>query len=428
MSKGRFLTGLAKAAIYARIIVHVPLYYLVRPDNFHSPLDYWRFLRRAFRLLLVFRHNKIVKTFNGYKLHLYLPAYPSRAFFYALESKLLQNPPGPTTVVFSMTKACTYHCKHCYQREDTGADLPEAALINTARQVRDMGVAMFDIEGGEPFSRFERLLNLVQSFDNRTEIWVNTTGANVKPGMMEKLKQSGLFGLMVSIHSSDPEVHDELTGISGAFTVACDILRKCRELGLVAAINTVLSEEEVKAGGIKRIMALADQLGCDYVQLIHPKPAGEWLGRKEEMQTSKQLIADIRREHLRYNSPAKRDFPSLAAQVFEEAESVLGCTAGAIDRFYIGASGEVQPCEFLNISFGNIKEEPFPVIYTRMRSYFPYPCCDWLCCTQANAIYRILEHNNIKHTPLPWPQTKDLVESWDRGPATPIYDRLGIYK
>ena len=426
--KTRFLTGFSKALIYLRIILHVPGHYLVRPSFFKSPLEYFRFLRRALQLLMIFRHNKAVRVFNGYKLHLYLPAYPSRAFFYALESKLLKHPSGPTTVVFSMTKACTYRCKHCYQKNDKGSDLDEALMVDTALKVRDAGVAMFDIEGGEPFVRFERLLGLVDAIDDRCEIWVNTTGSGVEPGMMEKLKGAGLFGGMVSIHSPDAKIHDDFTGKHGSFETACSILGTCRRLGMVAAFNTVLSEDEIKSGGIGRIMALARDLDCDYVQLIHPKPAGVWLGRKEDMQTDESVIQMVRKEHLRYNSPQKRSCPSLAAQVFEEAEHVLGCTSGAIDRFYVGASGEVQPCEFLNISFGNVNEESFDEIYNRMRSYFPEPCSDWLCCTQADAICEIFKKREGHDTPLPWSETKQLVDNWERGTKTPIYEKLGIYK
>ena len=287
---------------------------------------------------------------------------------------------------------------------------------------------MFDIEGGEPFLRFDRLLKLLEALDDRCEIWVNSTGAGIEPGMLEKLMEAGLFGLMVSIHSPNAEIHDQFTGIPGSFQIAYDTLRTCRKMDLAAAFNTVLSEKEVKSGGIAEIMKLACDLDCDYVQLIHPKPAGTWLGRKEGMQTDPGITQTVCMEHIRYNSRKKHNYPSLAAQVFEESKSIFGCTSGAVDRFYIGASGEVQPCEFLNISFGNVKEEPFNIIYKRMRSYFQKPCQDWLCCTQAESINDIFKNQNIRHTPLPWEETIHLVNNWHRGKPTALYEKLSIYK
>jgi len=41
--------------------------------------------------------------------------------------------------VYSMTKACSYACPHCYQRHDHGPDLEEDLLLGTARAVVDAG-------------------------------------------------------------------------------------------------------------------------------------------------------------------------------------------------------------------------------------------------------------------------------------------------
>lgn len=420
-----FLTGTGKLLLYLRIILHVPCHYAGLLGK--QPVRYVQFLLRALRLLLVFRHNKPVRTAAGWKLHLYLPAYPSPAFFYALESKLLRTPPGPTTVVFSMTKACSYHCPHCYQHQDAGADLEQPRLLDAAQAVVDAGVAFFNIEGGEPFLRFPRLLTLVQHLDRRTEVWINSTGAHRQPEMLPALKAAGAAGFIVSIHSPDAATHDAFTGVPGSFATACELLRACREAGLGTAINSVLSEAELRAGHLPQLMALARDLDCDFVQLIHPKPAGNWLERREQMQTAPDLIAEVRRQHLLYNSGARCEYPSLAAQVFEEAEHVLGCTAGAVDRFYINANGEVQPCEFLNLSFGNVTAEPFPEILARMRSFFPEPGIDWLCCTQANAIQALMHQHHLTQTPVPWPITQELTTTWHRGKPTPLYQKLGIY-
>lgn len=429
MTTRRFITGFGKVCFFIRLALGVVLRYALRPSAFHwSPLAYLRFLSRALSLLLVFRHNKIVRVFNGWKFQLYLPAYPSQAFFYALESKLLRTPPAPITIVYSMTKACSYHCAHCYQQQDSGADIEEALLIATARRIQEAGVAMFDIEGGEPFLRFPRLLALVRAIDGRSDVWVNTTGAQMTEEMLAQLKDAGLFGLMVSIHSPKAVTHDAFTGVPGSFTLACETLRLCRRMGLVAAMNSVLSEQDVRDGGVDRLMELARELACDYVQLIHPKAAGRWLGKETELQADATLLREIERLHLLYNSRLRPDYPSLAAQAFEEKASAVGCTAGGIDRFYVNAYGEVQPCEFLNLSFGNVQEEPFEVIFARMRSYFPEPCTDWLCSKHAGAIHALFQEHGLTRTPLPWAITQQLVKQWDRGEPTRLYAKMGIYR
>ncbi len=429
MMKRADRTGGGKALLYLRIALHVAGRYGARPRSFGwSPIRYAVFLRRALRLLLAFRHDKPVRTPQGWKLHLYVPAYPTPAFFHTIEAKLLMEPPGPTTVVYSMTKACQYRCPHCYQRKDRGADVEEARLHATARRLQEMGVAFFDIEGGEPFLRYDRLLSLVRALDARSEIWVNTTGDGATPERLEELRQAGVAGLMVSVHSPDAAVHDAFCRVPGAFETACRCVRQAGEAGLAVAFNSVLGEEALGQGHLTELMALADELGCHFVQLIHPKPSGGWLGREEDMQQGEAILGQVREAHLLYNSAGSPCTTALAAQAFEEQSGVLGCTAGAIDRFYVNANGELQPCEFLNISFGNLNDEPFEVVWGRMRAAFPDARSDWLCCTQAPEIHRLFVETGGKHTPLPWELTRGLVEGWDRGEPTPLYRKLGIYR
>lgn len=418
-----------KFFLYSFIAIHVAIHYALEIKKWQWSFgDYLKFLKRALTLLLIFRHNKIVKVSNGYKLQLYLPAYPSKAFFRSIESKLCQKPPTPLTIVFSITKACGYKCQHCYQRKDQVSELDEAIMIDTAKKMQDLGVCMFDIEGGEPLLRYQRLLHLLESLDDRSEIWVNTTGFSLTEDKLLEMKSMGLFGLMISIHSPNPEKHDAFTGIKDSFKIASDAIKLCHKHKVVSAINSVLSEDEIREGKLADLMELAKELNCDYVQLIHPKPAGKWLGNSTKMQKDEDILKKIEEAHIYYNSAKNSSFPSLSAQVFEEAENNLGCTAGGIDRFYLNATGELQPCEFLNISFGNVSKENFATIFARMRETFSCPCSDWLCCTRANEIYRFYQDNNITETPLPWDKTQILIKNWQQTNPTQLYKKLGIYK
>ena len=419
----RFLTGSSELALYARIALHVAGRYLFRV----SPADYPRFLRRALTLLLNFWPNKPVRIACGTKIYIYLPAYPSAAFFRALDAKLLRTPPGPVSAVYSMTKACTYHCPHCYQRQDAGADVPEETLVATALAMERLGVAFLNIEGGEPFLRYERLRNLVRAAASETEIWVNTTGSGVTREQLRELRDAGLCGIMVSLHAPEAAAHDAFTGVPGSFDAASLTVRLCRELNLGTAINSVLSESDIRGGRLDAMMALARALDCDFVQLIHPKPAGRWLGNPDALQIDGAYLAALRATHLRYNSRRCRGFPVLAAQVFEERPEGLGCTAGGVDRFYVNAAGEVQPCEFLNVSFGNVTREPFDAIFARMRAAFAAPTREWPCCTRSQRIADLLKRHDLKTTPLPSEYIAEFMSDWKRGEQPDVYRRMGLY-
>ncbi len=419
-----------KTLLYMRIALHTMA--RIMPG---LPAREWpRFLRGAWLLLGHFYRHRPVRIARGWKLHLYLPAYPTRAFFEAVRAKLVARPPKPVSVVFSITKACAYHCPHCYQRRDAGLDVPEELLIQTACAVVDAGVSFMNVEGGEPLLRFDRLLALVRAMDERVEIWVNTTGA-VDPenaallrGRLAQLRDAGMCGIMVSIHSPEREAHDAFTGVTGSFDAACAVLRVAGELGLGTAINSVLPADAIRRGGIGAIMALADACGCAFVQLIHPKPSGLWLngGRGLDDACEADVLALIRKAHAARNAAFTRG-AALSAQIFEERPDGLGCTAGGVDRFYVNATGEVQPCEFLNLSFGNVRDEPFADIFARMRAAFPAPSTRWVCTELGPKIAAFMAERHVTLTPLPSALTAEFLATIPRGPQPGLYAKMKIY-
>lgn len=423
-----FITGWRKYPVFARIVLHVVGRYARVALCGGMPLRrYPRFLWRAFLFLRTVRHNKLVRIGRKTKLQLYVPAYPTPAFWHALE-KLYRPVPGPLSVVLSMTRACTYECPHCYQRLDKGADLEIERLVDVVRSMQTLGVSMFDIEGGEPLLRCDRMVRLLDALDDRAEVWMNTTGADLTEEKLDRLVGAGLRGVMVSLHAPDAAAHDAFTGVEGSFQVACDALDRFGERGLFTAINCCPSPETILDGGLDRILEIGKTHACSFVQVIHLKAAGGWLGRGD-VGGPPEHIEKVRRLHLAYNGGGTlRGHPGVAAQVFDEQEDLFGCTAGGVDRFYVGADGEVQPCEFLNVSFGNVREESFETIFARMREHFPTPGTDWLCCTEAESIANAIREHGLERTPVPWEVTRELVKGWSHGDDTRLYQRLGIYE
>ena len=412
MSASRFITGLSKLLFYVRM----------------SLVCAWRYrsisvLLKASKFTGIFFKHKLVKLPSGeYKLDFYMPRYPSEAFFTAMEDKVLRKPPRPVSVVLSITKACAYKCPHCYQRKDAPQELPLPLLLENVRKMRDFGIVAWAVEGGEPMLRFERLEAVLKEISG-LEVWVNSTGHGATPEKITRLAELKVTGVMSSIHSVNPEEHDRFTGMPGSWQRALDFLHDCQQAGMLIGFNTVLTDRQIVDGGIDNIMALAKANNCDYIQLIHPKACGAWMGKEFDSNLAQEAIRVAKAAQLRYNSSREKHAPVLTAQVFEESPEMLGCCCGGIDRFYVGASGEVQPCEFVNISFGNLQEVSFETAYDRMRQCFAVPCEEWTCCLHAK---EIAAHAG-DHLPLPWSETEKLVQNWKPGTPTKVYQSIGIY-
>ena len=429
--KQKAMTGILKPLVYAYIVCYVFVYYSIKVLTLKMGFGrFFRILLRLIRLVKALYPNKVMRINGKYKIQLYLPAFPSRPFWHSLEKfDPVTKEPGPITVVFSMTKACTYKCPHCYQKEDNGPDVSIELLKKTAQEMQDIGVSMFDIEGGEPLIRFERLMDLLSAYDERAELWVNTTGYTLTEEKAKRLKEAGLYGVMISVHTPDNVEYDKFTGVDGSFESAKKAAKIFQKYGIVTAINFCPTADVIRAGGVEKLMQLAQDWDCSMVQIIHAKPSGGWLYQRDEIYESKELMKKLFDFHDFYNeSKDASKWPSALFQVFEESKKTFGCTAGGVDRFYINHEGEIQPCEFLNVSFGNIQKEPFKVIFKRMREHFETPGTEWLCCTEAPSIGQLIKDKQLKKTPVPVEHTIELVKKWNKGEDTKLYKDLGLYK
>lgn len=423
MIKTKNVTGLGKSFFAVRVKLYILFYYL--PEIFKGKISlrrYLLFLRRLLYFLSKIYHNKFVKIGNTVRLGLYIPRFPSTAFFTACRKFMVFDAKLPcTTVLISVTSACRFNCEHCYQKKDLGKDINIDLTIEAVKRLQDMGVAFFNIEGGEPFLVYERLKKLCAAIDRGAEVWVNSTGDGMSIERLRELKKLGLTAIMFSLHSTDPKKVNAFMQSDKAWDTLNEGIRLCHQADVAVSFNSCFKRDDFYNGNFEKLMDKAKEFNACLVQLIKPKPSGGWLESGVES-FSESDIAKVKELVYAYNNDARyKDYPSISAQIIEEDPAVFGCTAGGTDRFYINAKGDVQPCEFLNISFGNIAQEDFSAIYSRMRSCFEEPGECWLCEKYSPAILKILKENNLKMLPLSQELSKKIYLDWDRGKLTEIY-------
>jgi MoaA/NifB/PqqE/SkfB family radical SAM enzyme len=421
----RTIAGIERFLFLQKMKVKIFFRYL--PMLYLGKMSVQRFMTLLKRLLFFLTklyHNKFVRFDGKTRLDLYVPSFPSPAFFTACNKFSVFGKKLPcVTALISITSACRYDCPHCYQKRDRGKDVSINLLDSAVRYLQDAGVAFFNIEGGEPFLVYDRLKQICAAIDHRSEIWVNSTGDGMTLERLSELKILNLTAIMFSLHSADPATLNRFMRSDKAWENLERGIALCHQADIPVTFNSCVPKQDFFNGSFDRIMEKAREFTGCLVQLIKPKPAG---GR---MELGVEIYTDDDRRRItaiinRYNhDPAYRSFPAIAAQFIEETPEVFGCTAGGTDRFYINAKGDVQPCEFLNISFGNIAEEPFPEIYTRMRDCFDKPGETWLCEAYAQKIKELAGDKVV--LPLDIKKSSQVYETWDRGKRTVLYQRCG---
>lgn len=425
MKRINYKIGLNRAIYNQKIMIYVFFHYLLEVINGRlEAKNFIKVLRRLMIFLSKMKENKYVQSGDETKMNLYIPAFPTAAFYKAC-SKVINIEPKMRciSVLISVTSACKFNCEHCYQKLDSGKDVDIDLLVETVQKLDDMGVAFFNIEGGEPFLVFERLKKVCSTI-KVGEIWINSTGDGISLEKLKILKEMGVKGIMFSLHSSNPEKINKFMGKADAWSKLTKGIELCHLAGLDVAANSCLMKSDFYDGTFQQVMNIAKEFGVSILQLIKPKPSGAWLNsdlelfNQDDLDYVKELVNNYN------NKQEYEDYPMIAAQIIDESTENFGCTAGGTDRFYINAKGDVQPCEFLNISFGNIKDGNFDEIYDKMRNEFEIPGDCWLCEKYSNQIGKIFTENNLKSLPIPPELSCHVYDNWNRGKCPDFYDKV----
>lgn len=386
---------------------------------------FYYFMKRISLLPIVIKNNKYVKVGDKTRIGLYIPAIPSRAYYTTCDKYLEFDKPFPClTVLISITSACGFKCEHCYQKGDIGKDIDIELVISAVKRLQDLGAAYFTIEGGEPFLVYDRLKSICEAIDDRSEIWIYSTGDKFTRERLLELKSLGVTAISFSMHSPYPEKLNEFMKSDNAWDTMVKGINLCHDVDMPVAFNMCVAKNDFYNGTFEEIMEKVKAFNACMIQIIHPKPAGAWLHESVD-EFSDEDINHVKELVKLYNfGKDYKDYPAISAQIIEEDKEVFGCTAGGIDRFYINAKGDVQPCEFLNISFGNIVKEDFDIIYERMRAQFQTPSDCWLCSTYGEDISKVCHSNNINVLPLDKEMSKEVYLNWDKGNPTKFYEEL----
>lgn len=385
----------------------------------------YKFLKRSVLFSKVTKTNKYISINGKTKIDVYLPGLGTKAYIKALDKLATTKGPMPcSSALISVTSACRNRCDFCYQKLDKGGDLEIEYLLQSVDYLKNHGVSFFTVQGGDPFLRYDRLKKVVTQIGDGAEIWINSTGDGMDYLKLEELKKLGVSTVVFSLHSLNPDEFNHFFNNPNAWNNLVAGIGLCHKLGIAVAFNVTLFKPDFYNGKFEAVMDKALDLGACYVQIIKPKPSGEWLSKEIDDFVHEDFIYIKRLIH-KYNHNSKyKKYPSIWAQMINEHKDVFGCIAGGIERVYLNSKGDVQPCEFLNLSFGNVKETSMEIIFKRMHKHFSEPHTAWLCETCAKDIHCEYKKTSDASLPLNYETSKRLLDSFDMGEKTKFYQKI----
>lgn len=328
--------------------------------------------------------RKMVRFGDSYFTALTLPHYPSRAYDHMVARGGLNCAAAGTllkqqidTAILAVTRNCELHCQHCYEHFNVGAGevVPVWRWKEIIADLQRIGTNVVVLSGGEPMLRYDGVLELLSTANkDLSDFHLHTSGRGVTLERAVSLRGAGLTSAAVGLDDVVPERHDKLRGRRGTHREAVNALKCFHRAGVFTYVNLCATRELVRSGDLWRYFEFVKSLDVGFIQLLEPRPCGGYFLDGEDV----MLTDNDRRTMMDFfvggNCSRKfREYPVIYYVAFTESAEQMGCMMGGLSHFTIDSLGNVNPCVFLPLSFGNIMQEEFITIFQKMREAIPRP-------------------------------------------------------
>ncbi|MHA1195788.1 MAG: radical SAM/SPASM domain-containing protein [Promethearchaeota archaeon] len=348
-----------------------------------NPLyDRFRLFRLIIMLLLessFYKNSPFIGRWKGKRVsNTFAPpvgSHPQLRAFKGLVRNYLLGYSYPVACTFAVTYKCQCKCVHCSAGKHVRRGLEELSTEEAKRVIDEsqkLGVTIIAFTGGEPLLR-DDIFELIAHVDKKKAMPIMfTNGQFLSEENAQKLVDAGLYSLFVSIDSPVPEEHDKLRGVPGLFNDTIEGIKRMKSKGVFVNLSSYAIRSSTERGMYKKLYQLAKELDLDNFILFDGVPTGAMLKNVDEMLTPEQ-----RQEIYEYSAKLFKETakPPLSSQSWQNSIEAylagIGCLAANI-QFYITAYGDIAPCDFTPLSFGNIRKEPLKKIWRRMISHPAY--------------------------------------------------------
>lgn len=256
-------------------------------------------------------------------------------------------------VDLAVTYRCNFDCVHC-SASRLGDPARREMTVEDYRRLGDdlaaAGVLVVQITGGEPVLRPDLEAILTALGPDRFFISMGTNARLLDRARLASLRRAGLDNLCVSIDDWDEAEHDRWRGEEGTHRRALEVIDLAAELDLRVMVFWVATHQNVRGRGFEELIEYTRRKGA-LLLVGWAVPTGNWNANQEVLLTPDDLdyLEQVHERHLHVRTD------------FEANYLHFGCGAGK-EKLYVTAYGDVVPCAFVHIRFGNVFEKPIEEI------------------------------------------------------------------
>ncbi len=381
-------------------------------------------LKQKLALNYVSKESKLTRLNGKIFSNTFTPYYPSPAYNRFLKGVVAAGKgiPMPVVTNFAVTPKCPCNCWHCSFSDRSREDILTLDQLKKAiADVQEMGASVIGFTGGEPLLR-DDLEEIIASVDKRSMPIMFTTGYKLTAERVRRLKQAGLEIPVISLDHYQAEKHDEGRRTKGVYDYAINAIRLFKEEGFYVAVSFVPNKQLVdNRDELYKVIDFFKDLGINDMRLTSPILSGHLTARPEEKLTPENVATIF---EIQKFCSATLGYPGVFAYDFFESELYYGCGAG-YNYMFIDSQGNLCPCDFTMMSFGNILERPIEEIWKETSEHFCTPGC--IC--YANKSNDVIAARKPDIWPLDKETTKEVLRecpSYDKNHLPVFYRRMGL--
>ena len=272
-------------------------------------------------------------------------------------------------VSWNTTNACNMYCDHCYREAGCKAEeeLSTSEAKTMLEQIARAGFKIMIFSGGEPLLRPDILELVAYAPKLGLRPVFGTNGTLITLDMAHKLKAAGAMGMGISLDSMDAKKHNEFRKFPNAWEGAVQGMKNCREAGLPFQIHTTVMDWN--SHELEAMTDFAVELGAVAHHFFFLVPTGRAKTIEAESLRAEQYEAVLTRimkkqqeVDIELKPTCAPQFMRIAAQMGVKTRFRRGCLAGTA-YCIISPRGKVQPCAYLNMELGDVRETPFDEIW-----------------------------------------------------------------
>lgn len=285
-------------------------------------------------------------------------------------------------VAWEVTRQCNLRCVHCRASAQEG---PYPGELSTQEAFQVLGdIASFArpvviLTGGEPLLREDILDIARRGTDLGLRMVMAPNGTLLTPQRAKEMRDAGIQRISISVDGASEETHDAFRMVEGAYDGAMRGIRAAKEVGLPFQINTTVTQRNMQE--LPKLLDLSVRLGAvaHHIFLLVPTGRGKEMSEEaispedyerilhwfydQRDRVSMQLKATCAPHYYRIlRQRAKQEGKTVSPQHYGLDATTRGCLGGSSFCF-ISHVGDVQPCGYLEISCGNVRQKPLSVTW-----------------------------------------------------------------